>query len=146
MPKSVQTLYLNNAVYHIENPQPVVVYFITASWEGFDPLVKIGVSNNVERRLSEITKEIEKGTYPDWLELGLCELSLWCVIQGNQELEKNLHKAFADWSAGREWFWLDDELEAELEWLIDEYGSCLSCQSIDLASVTSASRHAQANA
>jgi hypothetical protein len=133
MPRSVHPLYLNNAIYHIENPEPVVVYFVTAYCEGFDPLVKIGVTNDIDRRMGEISKEIEKGTYPDWLELGYCELYLWCVIEGNQQLEKNLHKAYADWSAGREWFWLDDELEAELDALIDKYGNCLTCQALDMA-------------
>ena len=73
--------WFNTALVMIENPIKSYVYFIEASSYGFDPLIKIGLSVDPERRFKEIIHEINEGKYQiDWLELGSADVRMRGMI------------------------------------------------------------------
>ena len=125
--------WFNTALVMIENPIKSYVYFIEASSYGFDPLIKIGLSVDPERRFKEIIHEINEGKYQiDWLELGSADVRIRGMIEGTQPLETAFHKAFKKNKAGREWFWLTDELNCVIDNLLSEYCECNLCKYIDM--------------
>jgi hypothetical protein len=125
--------YLREVVAHIEHPKRSHVYFILAEADGFDPLIKIGISIDVDRRFNEILKDIEKtGVYPDYLEAGICDsLTVLGSIEGTQVLETALHRTFKDKLLKNEWFSYDHEMEIIVEDLLDKYCQCPKCNFID---------------
>ena len=125
--------WFNTALVMIENPIKSYVYFIEASSYGFDPLIKIGLSVDPERRFKEIIHEINEGKYQiDWLELGSADVRMRGMIEGTQPLETAFHKAFKKNKAGREWFWLTDELNCVIDNLLSEYCGCDLCKYVDM--------------
>ena len=120
--------YYNEAIMYIQKPVKSYVYFILADTEGFDPLVKIGLSIDPDRRLIEICNDIESGKYAiEWLETGTESLSILGLLEGTQPLETALHKDFQKYKAGREWFWYNDELEEIIDDLLSDYCLCNLC-------------------
>jgi hypothetical protein len=126
--KGIDACYYNEAIVYIEKPVKSYVYFILAHTEGFDPLVKIGLSIDPERRLIEICNDLEAGKYSiDWLQGGVESLSVLGLLEGTQPLETALHKAFKKYKAGREWFWYNNELEEMIDDLLSDYCVCNAC-------------------
>ena len=124
--------YYNEAIMYINKPVKSYVYFILANTEGFDPLVKIGLSLDPERRFIEICNDLEAGKYDiDWLQTGTESLSILGLLEGTQPLETALHKAFKKYKAGREWFWYNDELEEIIDELLSDYCACDLCSLAD---------------
>jgi len=95
----------------IKEEKEKYIYFIQAKELGY---VKIGVSDNPERRL----KELQKGR--------LDELILLTYIEGNIELEKKFHKRFAKYNLKSiknnfnedEWFLGDKEILTAIDKII----------------------------
>ena len=112
--------------YHIENPRTPVVYFILATLEGFDPMVKIGTTVDLERRKKEILRDLQKGSfYPDWLELGgFDEFYILGKIKGGHDVETAIHRAIENKAMGKEWFSYDADVEEMIENLLDQYCAC----------------------
>lgn len=122
----INDILLREVYYHIENPQTSVVYFILATLEGFDPMVKIGVSVDFDRRKKEILRELEKGkVYPDWLELGgFDEFYTLGTIKGGHSVETAIHRTLKDKAMGKEWFTYDAEVEEMIDDLLNQYCAC----------------------
>jgi hypothetical protein len=130
--EGMDACYYNEAIMYIEKPVKSYIYFILAYTEGFDPLVKIGLSIDPERRFIEICNDLEAGKYSiDWLETGTESLRILGLLEGTQPLETALHKAFNKYKAGREWFWFNDELEEMIDDLLSDYCVCNLCQIAD---------------
>ena len=121
--------WFNQAHYLLQNPTKSYIYFIQAYHEGLDPLVKIGLSMNPDRRFMEIMRDFEQGKYEiDWLALGVADdFRILGLVEGTQDLETAFHKAFNKYKAGREWFWLTDELEALIDEVLDQHCVCRDC-------------------
>ncbi len=124
----INEMLLREVHYHLENPQTPVVYFVLATLEGFDSLVKIGVSVDFERRKKEILRDLEKGNvYPDWLELGgFDQFYPLGTIRAGQNVETAIHRALKDKAMGKEWFVYDDEVAEMIDDLLDQYCACAS--------------------
>lgn len=126
--QGIDACYYNEAIVYIKKPVKSYVYFILAHTEGFDPLVKIGLSIDPDRRLIEICNDLEAGKYSiDWLQGGVESLSMLGLLEGTQPLETALHKAFKKYKAGREWFWYNNELEEMIDDLLSDYCVCHAC-------------------
>jgi anti-sigma28 factor (negative regulator of flagellin synthesis) len=116
----------------LDNPQKTYVYFIEARDDLHEPMVKIGVSTNLEKRVNQLTQEIEAGKYQiDWLQYGGASLRLLGYVDGAFDLEKSLHSCFKDWSLGREWFILDLVLDMAIDDILDNYCVCKLCLAMD---------------
>ena len=130
--KSIKESYMNEALNCISNPQRSFVYFIQVDSAGFDSMIKIGLSIDPIRRFNEIVEQVDNGNYKvDWLELGSEQIRLVGYIEGGRNLEKALHNAFKDWSMGREWFILSDDLDAEIDGLLCDWCICDPCLEAD---------------
>ena len=126
--KGLEIGWLNTAYHYVRKPVKSYVYFILAEAEGFDPLVKIGLTVDLPRRFKEISSDIDTGKYEiDWLAGGADTLRVLGILEGNQPLETALHKAFKRKAAGREWFWFDDDLDLVIDDLLCDYCVCESC-------------------
>ena len=129
--------YLNEAYEMLRNPVMPNVYFILAA-DIFEEnnLVKIGVSVDPMKRFDDLSLELwkEANSYPDWLNDGGVQLEMLGYVQGHQQLETALHKAFKDKHRGREWFTYDDELEADIGSILDDYCVCKKCLWADMYS------------
>ena len=125
--KAMHLGWFNTAYEYLRNPVKSYVYFIVAEAEGFDPLVKIGLSLDVDRRYKEITQEIDKGLYPDWLIMGCDNLRILGMVEGTQPLETALHKAFTTKAIGREWFNYDDDMQEAIDSILEDYCQCKRC-------------------
>ena len=120
--------WFNQALAYIQKPVKSYIYFVEARSEGLEPLVKIGLTIDPNRRLNEIWHDVQEGKYNiDWLALGVESLQMVGLLEGTQPLETALHKAFKPYKAGREWFWLTDELDQVIDALLDEYCVCGGC-------------------
>ena len=129
--------YLNDVDRMLNNPIMPNVYFILAFDElGNDNMVKIGVSVDPIKRFEDLSLELwkESNGYPDWLDLGYADLRLLGYVQGHQQLETALHKAFKDKSRGREWFSYDQELEGYVDGILQDYCVCHNCILADIYS------------
>ena len=124
----INEILLREVHYHIEYPQIPVVYFILATLQGFDPMVKIGTTVDLVRRQKEIVRDLEKGNfYPDWLELGgFDELYSLGTIKGGHNVETAIHRALKDKAMGKEWFTYDAEVAEMIDDLLDQYCACAS--------------------
>jgi hypothetical protein len=126
--KGLEVGWLNTAYEYINNPVKSFIYFILAESEGFDSLVKIGLTVDLPRRFKEISSDIETGKYDiDWLAGGTDTLRVLGILEGNQPLETALHKAFKSKAAGREWFWFDDDLSPVIDNLLCDHCVCEPC-------------------
>lgn len=109
--------------------RPHYVYFIVATPRDprHAPLVKIGTTTDVDKRLSEIRRGGAKS--PDWLEdlraAARIDLAGWVKADG--EVEKYLHRAFADHRVGGEWFHLA-AIRDDINYLLAEHCECRGCQ------------------
>jgi hypothetical protein len=120
--------WYNTALQYLESPVKSYVYFILAEAEDFEPLVKIGLSLDIYRRMNEIKLDVDRGNYDvDWLVTGAETLRLLGIVEGTQPLETAFHKAFKRKAAGREWFWYDDELSQLIDELLCDYCVCEPC-------------------
>jgi hypothetical protein len=120
--------WYNTALQYLDSPVKSYVYFILAESEGLEPLVKIGLSLDIYRRMNEIKLEVDRGNYDvDWLVTGAETLRILGIVEGTQPLETALHKAFKRKAAGREWFWYDDELSQLIDELLCDYCVCEPC-------------------
>ena len=131
--------YLNDVDRMLNNPIMPNVYFILAFDElGNDNMVKIGVSVDPVKRFEDLSLELwkESNGYPDWLDMGYADLRLVGYVQGHQQLETALHKAFKDKSRGREWFTYDEELEGYVDRILHDY--CVS-QNFNISDIYSGS-------
>jgi hypothetical protein len=129
--------YLNDVDRMLNNPIMPNVYFILAFDElGNDNMVKIGVSVDPVKRFEDLSLELwkESNGYPDWLDMGYADLRLLGYVQGHQQLETALHKAFKDKSRGREWFSYDQELEGYVDGILEDYCVCHNCILADIYS------------
>ena len=118
----------------LNNPIMPNVYFIVARDElTEDHLVKIGVSVDPIKRFGDLSLELwkESNGYPDWLNDGCVFIELLGYVQGHQQLETVLHKAFNHKSRGREWFTYDDELASEIDSILCDYCVCKRCLTAD---------------
>lgn len=93
-----------------ENEYNTYCYFIGNSSKGF---VKIGVTNDPMRRLSEIRTG---NPYP---------VSLFCVVPGDETIEAMLHQAFGALRMEGEWFKITPALRAFILASAEEYMSHL---------------------
>ena len=126
--KGLEVGWLNTAYDYLRNPIKSYVYFILAEAEGFDPLVKIGLTVDLPRRFKEILSDVDTGKYElDWLAGGADSLRVLGILEGNQPLETALHKAFKRKAAGREWFWFDDDLAPVIDDLLCDHCVCEPC-------------------
>lgn len=85
---------------HDAEPPELRVYFIK---HGRRMVVKIGVSNNVDKRLSALTTSSGE------------RLTCLATIEGGYGLEKALHRQFAKYRIKGEWFKLEGELAAYIK-------------------------------
>lgn len=109
--------------------RPHYVYFVAAQDDSYDTLVKIGTSTSVSVRMQQIARDIQNG--PDWLKTTPdAELCLLGYVVGDQELERQLHKAFKAHRAGGEWFWYKP-LECAIDDLLCENCVCEPCIVVD---------------
>ena len=133
----LQKNYLNQAIVMLDNPIMPVIYFIRVSCEILgDPMVKIGITIDPDRRFREIQQELNKeNTYPSWLSQGIVEdIDILGYVQGTQALETTLHKAFKSKAMGREWFTYDDEMEDVIDGILCDYCVCERCLQADAIS------------
>ena len=77
------------------------VYFILAESEDRSA-IKIGTSTDPHGRLAAIRGDTTKR--PDWVRASPAQLRLHGWVNGDQELEKTLHLAFAKYRIVGEWF------------------------------------------
>lgn len=91
---------LSSRSRHDAEPPDLRVYFIK---HGRRMVVKIGVSNNVDKRLSALTTSSGE------------RLTCIATIEGGYGLEKALHRQFAKYRIKGEWFKLEGELAAYIK-------------------------------
>ena len=121
-------MQITRVTNELNNPQQTYVYFIEATDDLHEPLVKIGVSTNVGQRVNQVSTEIEAGKYQiNWLEYGGANLRLLGYVPGAYDLEKSLHACFKDWSLGREWFHLDNVIDHAIDMILSDYCVCQLC-------------------
>lgn len=96
---------------------------------GINPMVKIGTTNNMRRRFSELLAQHEKadGKWPDYLGDGCGELFLIGAIPGGRSQEALLHRALKPHALGYEWFQCNYEVEQAIDRLLDEHCICDTC-------------------
>lgn len=109
--------------------RPRFVYFAEArsyEEESFPTLVKIGTTVDPARRLKEIELACARG--PEWLsdKDNLVSLGFMGLLLGDEELEQQLHKAFATHRVSGEWFWLDP-LDEVVDILLSNFCVCSAC-------------------
>jgi len=122
----------------LDQPVMPVVYFVMVSCEILgDPMVKIGITIDPQRRFNELEQEINKeNKYPSWLSQGIVEeMTVLGYVQGTQFLETTFHRAFKSKSLGREWFKYDDEMESIHEHS-ETFSSCSTTESNTDDSIT----------
>jgi len=71
-----------------------MIYFIRQNEE-----VKIGYTQNIETRLADLQVASP------------FELSVMLLIEGDLELESELHRTFEDYRIRGEWYWLNDDMK-----------------------------------
>jgi len=107
--------------------KPTFVYFWRVYNRDFDPLVKIGMTTDWGNRVIQLLKHAEssRNHWPDWLQVACIEEhSLAGLIEGGRETEKYLHKKFAKFAMGFEWFDYNDECADMIDELLDEKCLC----------------------
>ena len=126
--RQLKKIQITRVTNELNNPQQTYVYFIEATDDLHEPMVKIGVSTNVGQRVMQVSTEIEAGKYKiDWLEHGGADLRLLGYVPGAYDLEKSLHACFKDWSLGREWFHLDTVIDHAIDMILSDYCVCQLC-------------------
>jgi hypothetical protein len=109
--------------------RPHFVYFMLAEAEPFQPLVKIGTTTDVNARMTQVGRQLRKG--PDWLQdFPADAFTLMGFVIGDRELEQQLHRAFADHTAGREWF-VFPPIEAAIDMFLSDHCVCPLCLTAD---------------
>ena len=132
--------FLNQALSMLDQPIMPVVYFVLVSNEFYgDPMIKIGITIDPDRRFKELEQELNKeNKYPGWLSNGIIEeMQVLGYVQGTQFLETTLHKAFKSKAVGREWFNYDEEMEEIVDGILCDYCVCELCLQADLRSGSS---------
>jgi hypothetical protein len=100
------------------------VYFALAS--GSERFVKIGTSYDPNQRISALRNG---GTLePDEIRENRSSfaLSLIGYVQGDGELERHLHRAFADYRCAGEWF-AYEPIATEIDDMLAHHCECRSC-------------------
>ena len=132
--------FLNQAIQMLDEPVMPVVYFVVVSCEILgDPMVKIGITIDPQRRFNELEQEINKeNKYPGWLSQGIVEdITILGYVQGTQFLETTFHRAFKSKALGREWFRYDEEMESIIDGILCDYCVCEQCLAADVISGSS---------
>lgn len=107
------------------------VYFIMAqphdSIDGAEDCVKIGTTTDPDYRLMSIRTRAFK--CPEWLSdtSRAKRIDYIGYVVGDQELEKELHRAFSDYRISGEWFALAPLVE-HIRFLLRDYCVCRGCQ------------------
>jgi hypothetical protein len=100
------------------------VYFALAS--GAERLVKIGTSYDPDKRISNLrnggTREPESISQ----DRSSFQLSLIGYVQGDGELERHLHRAFANYRRAGEWFEYQP-IASEIDLMLAHHCRCRSC-------------------
>jgi hypothetical protein len=92
----------------------------------FDPMVKIGITHDWVKRHKSLLAQLDKGKWPDWLEMGsITHSTLLGVIEGGRNMEKYLHERFKNKAVGNEFFWYDEQMAEEIDGILDEYCECV---------------------
>ncbi|MDI9367992.1 MAG: helix-turn-helix domain-containing protein [Thermotogota bacterium] len=84
-----------------EKDKPDYLYFILDEQNDH---IKIGVSNDVEKRLENLRKQRGAG-----------ELTLVCLLEGGYELEKELHERFHEFRLYGEYFQYSEQIKAFID-------------------------------
>ena len=87
--------------------------------------LKIGTSHDPNRRLSELRRD--PGVGPDWLTSECKSLSYLGFMVGDSELERLLHRSFADERISGEWFNYEP-LAHHIDDLLRDHCVCHGCQ------------------
>jgi hypothetical protein len=110
-------------------PRKPYVYFALFQEEGLDPIVKIGKSSDVPSRMQALARHDPKA--PDWLAWDAYEPHLIGIIEGDEELERAIHRALAHWRIDREFFWYEGEATIFIDDLLSDYCACQICEALD---------------
>ena len=100
------------------------VYFALA--KGARSFVKIGTTYDPDKRLSTLRSGGVKEPEQISRDRSAYELSLLGWVQGDGELERLLHRAFADFRAGGEWF-IYEPIAHHIDSMLATYCKCRSC-------------------
>ena len=95
------TSHMNNPEEYVKEKKPDFVYFILDKQNDH---IKIGVSNDVEKRLENLRKQRGAG-----------ELTLVCLLEGGYELEKELHERFHEFRLYGEYFQYSEQIKAFID-------------------------------
>ena len=137
---------VDRAISLIGQPKhkPVYVYFIRAydppdpadaSAPLLEPQVKIGYSTDPYRRLEDLRANLSKcGDWLAWCDGEWPYLDLLGYVDGGRELEKQLHRAFAQHRVEGEWFWLDP-IDEWIDQILSNDCVCALCQYLDLGTL-----------
>jgi hypothetical protein len=63
--RQLKKMQITRVTNELNNPQQTYVYFIEATDDLHEPMVKIGVSTNVGQRVMQVSTEIEAGKYKE---------------------------------------------------------------------------------
>jgi hypothetical protein len=114
--------------------RPHYVYFLRAHTLKQDA-VKIGTTTDPSSRMAALKCDNTK--HPTWVREAGARLTLYGWVNGDQELEKALHRAFADYRITGEWF--DMTLtRASIDDLLTSWCLCPGCateRTLDLAHI-----------
>jgi hypothetical protein len=115
-----------------EGMRPHFVYFLEVRNDFLElpAMVKIGTSATPQDRITQLSRHLDKG--PEWLNTsdGDCDYRCMGLLVGDEELEGQLHKAFASHRIAGEWFWLEP-IEMAIDFLLSEYCVCQTCLTLD---------------
>lgn len=101
--------------------RPHYVYFILAPGPRW--AVKIGTATDLGQRLSALRSPGTKA--PSWIRADTMHLHGW--VEGDQELESLLHRAFSQHRLIGEWFDYEDTRD-HIEALLADWCLCHGCQ------------------
>ena len=105
--------------------RPHYVYFLRATAAEGDA-VKIGTTTDPRGRMAALKTDNTKR--PDWVRPAETRLVLHGWVNGDQELERALHRAFADYQIVGEWFDFRDICIA-VNCLLNDWCLCAGCVS-----------------
>ena len=114
--------------------RPHYVYFLRATTLDNDA-VKIGTTTDPHSRMAALKCDNTK--HPAWVREAGTRLTLHGWVNGDQELEKALHKAFADYRIVGEWFHFG-EICIAVNCLLNDWCLCPGCtteRTFDLAPI-----------
>ena len=103
--------------------RPHYVYFLRATTLDNDA-IKIGTTTDPNGRMSALKYDSTK--HPAWVRQPDTRVTLHGWVNGDQELEKTLHRAFTDYRIVGEWFDFS-EICIAVNCLLNDWCLCAGC-------------------